>query len=213
MCSVWPERISSACGSKCATAFNEAIAPSGRPGRFKMSACAAVPQSARLSGAYGVWFRPADRISSGMPSSNFVQMTRVASGVTSRGPIPVPPVVTTRRNRTAATRSASTRAPASSGHMVELLTLKPSSVRRATTAGPEMSSRAPAKQESLTVMTVAELAAGRAMQRIVAKLDRAHRACPQLEEWIGFSRVFAGEIRLRQGPETSQSERMGESRV
>ena len=54
------------------------------------------PDTPLLSMAIGVWRRPACRIASEMPGTCRSMTERVASGVTSRGPRPVPPVVTIR---------------------------------------------------------------------------------------------------------------------
>ena len=53
------------------------------------------PATARESAAIGVCASPVARISSARPGASRSITARVASGVTSRGPKPVPPVVTT----------------------------------------------------------------------------------------------------------------------
>ena len=54
-----------------------------------------LPTIARDNAAIGVCVKPAVRISSANPGASRSTTAFVASGVTSRGPNPVPPVVTT----------------------------------------------------------------------------------------------------------------------
>ena len=96
-CSVLPESRSSACGIRCKTDFNDASAPAGLPGRLSASELPMVPQSPRERAAKGVCFNPSARIISTTPSRRRSHTLAVASGVTSRVEIPVPPVVTTNR--------------------------------------------------------------------------------------------------------------------
>jgi len=93
-CSVFPLRSSRACGSKPAITSKDSTAPAGLPGRFKISVLLRTPHTPRLRAANGVFFPPSARMRSAMPSSSFSQTAFVASGVTSRAAIPVPPVVT-----------------------------------------------------------------------------------------------------------------------
>ena len=78
----------------------------GFPARFRIRVCLRTPQMPRLSAASGVFFEPSKRMRSATPSSRRSQTARVASGVTSRSAIPVPPVVTTRRALPASWRIA-----------------------------------------------------------------------------------------------------------
>ena len=74
----------------------------GRPGRFTTSACPQMPAVCRERIAVGTYFSDSCRMSSPKPGSIRVQTRSVASGVTSRGAGPVPPVVTTRQQPSAA---------------------------------------------------------------------------------------------------------------
>src|SRR6266567_2690997 len=96
-CSVFPAKIWIACGNTSITVCNDSTAPDGLPGRFSTRDVPHTPHSPRLNNANGVFFSPSRRILSDTPSSILPQTERVASGVTSRAEIPVPPVVTTRR--------------------------------------------------------------------------------------------------------------------
>ena len=77
-------------------AASEVSAPATLPGRLMTRVLPMHPQTARLRMAVGVCFRPSARILSLRPSTVRSQTISVASGVTSRGAIPVPPVVTMR---------------------------------------------------------------------------------------------------------------------
>src|ERR1700693_1619085 len=92
---------------------------------------------------------------SATPSSRRSQTARVASGVTSRSAMPVPPVVTTSFASLtqyasavwiAAWSSETTSVPISENFFF---------LRSSLTAGPERSTRSPQAQESLIVMTAA----------------------------------------------------------
>ena len=82
----------------------------GLPGRLTIRLRLWMPAAARLSMALGVIFRDMARMASGMPGASFSQTSRVASGVTSLGEKPVPPVVRIR----AIPRSANSRILAAS---------------------------------------------------------------------------------------------------
>ena len=84
-------------GSKSTTASSDSTAPLGLPGRLRIRLRPRVPQRARLRAENLVFLRPSERMSSGIPSTSRSQTARVASGVTSRADIPVPPVVSTSR--------------------------------------------------------------------------------------------------------------------
>src|ERR1700733_2153886 len=92
---------------------------------------------------------------SAIPSTRRSQTARVASGVTSRSAMPVPPVVTTSFASLtqyaiavwmAAWSSVTTSVPMSENSRLR---------RSSQTAGPDRSTRSPRAQESLTVMTAA----------------------------------------------------------
>src|SRR5690242_4730612 len=92
---------------------------------------------------------------SATPSSSLEHTARVASGVTSRGAIPVPPVVATNCTSPAKRRIACSISACSSGTTPEERTKKPLLSRTRVTAGPDKSSRPPRAQESLIVRTAA----------------------------------------------------------
>ena len=74
----------------------------GRPGRFTTSAPPQTPAVCLERIAVGTCTSDTCRISSPNPGSILAQTCSVASGVTSRGAGPVPPVVTTRQQPSAA---------------------------------------------------------------------------------------------------------------
>src|SRR5579884_2884417 len=78
---------------------------------------------------------------SATPSSTRSQTARVASGVTSRGAIPVPPLVTTKRAAAASSRKAEAIRSTSSGTILLVTTSKPAVTRAEVSRGPEASSR------------------------------------------------------------------------
>ena len=69
--------------------------PPGEPGRFTTSAWPRTPASPRESRACGVFASESARSASAIPGATRSSTSAVASGVTSRGPSPVPPVVST----------------------------------------------------------------------------------------------------------------------
>src|ERR1700691_1931357 len=93
-CSVFPSSKLSACGTSSSTACSDSTAPLGLPGTFKISVLPRTPHTPRLRAANGVFFKPSLRMRSPTPSIRRSQIASVASGVTSRTAIPVPPVVT-----------------------------------------------------------------------------------------------------------------------
>src|SRR5205823_10187502 len=101
-------------------ASSDSAAPLGLPGRLTMSVLfltAAVP---RESTAVGVCSSPLRRICSEIPGTIRSATACVASGVLSRGPMPVPPVVskTSTRPESASDRNCS-RIPAGSNNRSE----------------------------------------------------------------------------------------------
>lgn len=141
------------------TASRFSTAPFGLPGRFTMSADRRVPACALESVAIRVLLRDTALITSPNPSSLFSRSGVTASGVTSRRPIPVPPVVTTSRipSPSMAVRTQSAMASISSGTTSIRSTWKPCRSRRSRTAGPEASIRFPDETLSLQVMTRANV--------------------------------------------------------
>src|SRR6266545_4248682 len=153
---VSPARSSSACGRTGNTASRLSRTPAGLPGRFRISVPPRLPATARDSAAIGVVSRPAVRISSARPGASRSITALVASGVTSRGPKPVPPEVTTRR-RPWSTRDASRASIAgrSSGTDERPATSKPALRSISSAASPDSSVRVPAVTPSDTVSTAA----------------------------------------------------------
>src|SRR5438477_2448715 len=156
-CSVRPLRSSSTCGTSSTIASRDSTAPFGEPGRFTIRTVPRVPASERESTASGVATRPRVRINSPKPGISRSNTARVASGVTSRGATPVPPVV-----KIAATcppsESVASRwliSEITSGITSITATLQPSCSNRSRRAGPERSVRVPALTESLMVKTAA----------------------------------------------------------
>lgn len=79
----------------------------GLPGRFTIRVRPQMPAASRERQARGVIANEAARIASGMPGAMRSQTAAVASGVTSRGEKPVPPVVSTSATSDAARRRSS----------------------------------------------------------------------------------------------------------
>src|SRR5437660_2238033 len=149
-----------ACGRRSITDWRASTAPEGLPGRFRTKDVPHTPHTPRLSRAKGVFFSPSRRIRSATPSSILPQTERVASGVTSRAEIPVPPVVTTSRAFRASSTIAFWIPPWSSATTLVSMIAKWCSCRVRPTAGPDRSLRSPLAQESLTVRTAARKVSG-----------------------------------------------------
>src|SRR5262252_6843226 len=120
-----------------------------------MSARPRIPQTPRLRTANGVFFTPSARMCSARPSIRRSHTRRVASGVTSRAPMPVPPVVTINRTSSARRMIMSSILVESSGTTSRTTTENFNFSSSWATAGPDWSSRSPCEQESLTVTTAA----------------------------------------------------------
>jgi len=130
---------------------SDSQAPRGLPGRFTTSLSFLAPTTPRESAAIGVFFIPSARMSSARPGIFFSTTARVASGVTSRGPSPVPPEVKTasQSSPSVQARSVSRMRPASSGKTSIGPTSHPRLSSNSRTAGPERSSRLPPAAASL----------------------------------------------------------------
>src|SRR5437868_5406516 len=129
----------------------------GWPGRLMISAPLRITPTWRERIAVGTNFRLIWRICSPKPGITLSATARVASGVTSRGAGPVPPVVSTRSQRRSSTssRSAAAMASCSSGmrrasQVIGLRTARPS---HSFSAGMPLSSYVPADARSLTETT------------------------------------------------------------
>ena len=96
-------------------------------------------------------------MASGMPGVSLSQTARVASGVTSRGAKPVPPVVTISCTvpLSASRHSTASISACSSGTMTASTTAYPASFQHGRHQGPPPSGRSPRKLRSLTVTTAA----------------------------------------------------------
>lgn len=140
-------------GRRCAIASRDSTAPLGLPGRLITIVLCRRMATPRERMAVGVLSTPLRRISSARPGMTRSATSRVASGVMSRGPSPVPPVV--RRISTwpesQRVRNWLRREDWSSEVMRAEVTCQPSWRQRSTSAGPERSSRSPRETESLTV--------------------------------------------------------------
>ena len=88
-----------------------------------------------------------------MPGTSRSITSRVASGVTSRGARPVPPVVITKDASAAASRMRAAMKGRESGTTTGSPTVKPASRRMRQASGPDSSARTPRAAESLTVIT------------------------------------------------------------
>src|SRR5258708_25014038 len=152
-------RTFTACGSKCAIASSDSTAPLGLPGKFTMSVLVRTAAVPRESAAVVVCSMPLRRISSESPGTIRSATAWVDSGVLSRGPIPVPPVVksTSTRLESVTARNCSRIFAGSSDTHKEEVTSQPSPRQNATTAGPDKSSRSPLLTESLMVRTATRI--------------------------------------------------------
>ena len=153
-------------GTAAKTASRHSLTALGDPGRLMISAEPRTPAVWRERIAVGTWGRETARIASPKPASSLSSTAAVASGVTSRGAGPVPPVVMTRQHpasSTSSTRvarissgsSGMTRAAASQGEVR-------TSLRYALTVGPPRSSYTPweARSETETMPMRATAAPG-----------------------------------------------------
>src|SRR5712692_4592980 len=140
-------------------ASSESTAPRGLPGRLMSRVFSCTPATARESTARGVFLRPTSRMSSAKPGSSLVQTAEVASGVTSRGPMPVPPVVRIKSSSPASARVTRRErsVASSSGVTWRDNTCQPYSEQRAATTTPDISWRSFWATESLTVMMAARI--------------------------------------------------------
>ena len=154
--------------------------PPVEPGALMMRAAwsprEVTPTRPRDSPARAEPCAPRARTCSASPSRRATNNGSVASGVRSRGEIPVPPVVTTSRHPFS---SASLKAPPTesipSGTTVTgstLSQLHPSSASNEAAKGPDRSKAAPAAQRSETVMMRALISS---TQSILSRSDQRSR--------------------------------------
>ena len=172
---------------------NPSRQPPGDPGRFTISVAPRRPAMPRESSACGVRAMASARTASARPGVSRSTTDRVASGVTSRGANPVPPVVRT----TATPESASSRIAdairSASSETIRRSTSNPSSRRRLSNRSPDESSRTPALTPSETVRTAAFTQALRLLDQLhlvddhslvdrlrhVVHGERGHRDCDE----------------------------------
>ncbi len=139
------------------TAFRFSFAAFSLPGRFTISVRPRMPAALRDRQPRGVILRLSARMASGMPLVSRSMTLSVASGVTSRGEKPVPPVVSTRGtfSSSAHLTSSASMTVFSSGMIDVYTTVRPCASSMRQTAGPLVSTRSPLDPLSLTVMTAA----------------------------------------------------------
>jgi len=136
---------------------SDSQAPRGLPGKLTISLSFLAPTIPRESAARGVFFTPSARINWARPGISLSTTARVASGVTSRGPSPVPPEVKTASQSSplVQARSVPRMRPASSGKTSSALTTQPCFSSNSRITGPERSARPPAAAASLRTRILA----------------------------------------------------------
>src|SRR5690349_23966578 len=144
----------SACSSAGRSTAYPSRQPPVEPGRLTTSAEPATPAVPRESKPCGVFAIESARSACAIPGASRSSTSRVASGVTSRGARPVPPVVRTRRDEAASALIAAAISSRSSG-TTRRSTSYPSPRSSSSSASPLRSSRVPATTPSDTVSTAA----------------------------------------------------------
>src|SRR5262249_9238216 len=133
---------------------NPSRQPPGEPGRLTTSVLPRTPATPRERRACGVFAIESARMASAMPGAARSRTLAVACGVRSRGPSPVPPVVST--TSTSSARSSIARAIASrSSGTTRRTTSRPSPSSSSWRTSPLLSSRVPSDTPSETVSTAA----------------------------------------------------------
>ena len=145
-CSCPPLATSIPCRSRATIAARPSSAPRLLPGRFTIKVSLFIPAIPRESHAYGLLSAPRERMASARPGASRSITRSVASGVRSRGPMPVPPTVSTSDAPAAQNGDAV-------GHLQRLLLVVCDEKRGATVAGPAVSSSRPCEQRSEMVKT------------------------------------------------------------
>src|SRR5215212_3562076 len=156
-CSVLPASKSRAWGSTGAITEKLSLTALGEPGRFTINVPEQTPHTPLDNIAIGVAFSDCARIASAMPGASRSMTRCVASGVLSRGPRPVPPVVMIKLTsvRAANSRSVCTSGSRSSERILVSTISALIDVSSSTSAAPDSSCRSPREQASLAVMTTA----------------------------------------------------------
>src|SRR5262249_45450864 len=149
-----PAASSSACLSAGRRTAKPSRQPPGEPGRLTIIVAPRRPASPRESRACGVRSRASARIASATPGASRSSTAAVASGVTSRGANPVPPVVSTTLAMSASWQIAAPIVSLSAG-TTRRATSKPSPASRSASRSPLRSSRVPSWTPSDTVSTAA----------------------------------------------------------
>ena len=172
------------CSSAPMTADRLSRAAFSDPGRLRIRLLPRVPATARDSMARGVIFSPSTHMATGMAGISRSSTARVASGVTSRGESPVPPVVTISpiRFSSAHSRSAPLICSCSSGTTAVWTTSNPACSSMARTAGPLVSCRSPRLPRSLTVMTAGMVHENDAAERLLALCGQENMTRSQVKE-------------------------------
>src|SRR5690606_9627263 len=149
-----PSSWSSTCGTRGSNTSRPSATPPGEPGRLTTSAPPAVtPARPRERAAAGTRARLSARRASAIPGTSRASTGRVPSGVSSRGPRPVPPLVRTRRTpSSSASRRAAVTSWAPSG-TTTTSARKPAFSSRSTASGPHRSGDSPRERRSETTIT------------------------------------------------------------
>src|SRR6185312_7597110 len=151
---------------------------------------------------------------SARPSTRRSQTMRVASGVTSRGARPVPPVVTTRFAAAAWVRSAPAIRPSSSGKVADSTAPMPAAWSRRQTAGPERSACSPRKHRSLMVSTTARVLGEKleVTQTVYPGAGKTAPWGPKMRKWRGLCRTvhLAGSAHVRRRATFARSNRQNQ---
>ncbi len=127
----------------------------GLPGRFKISAPPRVPHTARDTAAREVLARLTMVMALSKPAMRFSMTRKVASGVTSRGATPVPPVVQMKSKpstRASCVKSAASCRSSSGSTKPRARQSSISARANSSMSGPEASARKPAAPLSLRVI-------------------------------------------------------------
>lgn len=145
------------CGMAPATKPRHSTAPLGFPGSARTRAPSTIAARLRERMELGVSFIDSARITSPNPGTSTRMIARIASGVTSRGPMPVPPVVRIKPQPCCAKdRIVSWMRLASSGTTASQRTCQSDFAATFLNAGPPKSSYSPplARSEIVIIPTV-----------------------------------------------------------
>ena len=154
---LWEQSISSPWPMAPSTAPRFSLDAFSLPGKFTISVFPRIPATARDRQPLWVMRILSARMASGMPGTALWMTESVASGVTSRGKNPVPPVVSTRETcfSSAQRISSSWICATSSGRAAVCTTRYPAPSNMRTKDGPLVSTCSPQATLSLMVSTAA----------------------------------------------------------